>query len=417
MSPSSKRRDGSPRSGDPARPPRTVGIEEELLLVDARTLAPVPVAGRIVRAAAADDRDPLLFPALEFEAKQEQIEVVSPPLTTVEEIVATVRRGREAADAAARTVGARAVALATGTVAFESHLAPVPRYRRMQERFGITMTEQFTCGLHVHVAIRSADEGVAVLDRIRPWLPVLLAISANSPLLQGVDTGYASYRYQAWSRWPSAGAYEVFGSAGAYDGATEAMLNTGVSLDAGMIYSDARLSRHAPTVETRIMDVCLRAEESAALAVITRALVSTAAEQWRGGVPADPVPTALLRLASWRASRSGLDDVLLDPRTHVPVPAAAAVRALLDHVRGRFADEAEERFALDVVQQVLIGGTGAARQRGVLAAGGSREDLIAAAARETTAAPPATSERRRPRPRTRGAPRSPGRVADLPAGG
>ncbi|OSP00020.1 glutamate--cysteine ligase [Microbacterium sp. LEMMJ01] len=414
MSPSSKRREGSRSSGGPARPPRTVGIEEELLLVDARTLIPVPVAGRIVRAAATADGDSV-GPALEFEVKQEQIEVVSPPLTTVEEIVATVRRGRAAADTAARTVGARAVALATGTVPFESHLAPVLRYRRMQERFGLTMTEQLTCGLHVHVAVESAEEGVGVLDRIRPWLPVLLAISANSPLFQGIDTGFASYRYQAWSRWPSAGAYEVFGSAAAYDAAAEAMLRTGVSLDAGMIYSDARLSRHAPTVETRIMDVCLRAEESAALAVITRALVDSSADRWRAGEHADPVPAALLRLASWRASKSGLDDVLLHPRTLLPVPAAAAVHALLAHVRAHFVDDAEERFAVGVVQEVLAGGTGAARQRAVLAAGGSREDVIAAAARETTAAPPPAPERRWPRPR--GAPRSPGRAVDLPTSG
>ncbi|MEE6389710.1 glutamate--cysteine ligase [Microbacterium paraoxydans] len=414
MSPSSKRREDSRRSGAPAPLPRTVGIEEELLLVDARTLVPVPVAGRIVRVPAAEDDD-LPVPALEFEVKEEQIEVVSPPLTTVEELVSTVRLGRETADAAARTVGARAVALGTGTVPFDSHLAPVPRYRRMQERFGLTMTEQLTCGLHVHVAVESAEEGVGVLDRIRPWLPVLLAISTNSPLFQGIDTGFASYRYQAWGRWPSAGAYEVFGSAAAYDAAAAAMLRTGVSLDAGMIYSDARLSRHAPTVETRIMDVCLRAEESAALAVITRALVDTAADQWRAGEPADPVPAALLRLASWRASKSGLDDVLLHPRTLLPVPAAAAVHGLLDHVRAHFVDDAEERFAVGVVQEVLAGGTGAARQRAVLAAGGSREDVIAAAARETTAAPPPTPGRRWPRPR--GAPRSPGRVVDLPTSG
>ena len=195
---------------------------------------------------------------LEFEVKREQIEVVSPPLFTLDELAATIIEGRRAADRAARRVGARAVALATATVRCEPHAVPTPRYDRMRERFGLTLDEQLTCGFHVHVGIESVDEGVAVLDRIRPWLPVLLALSANSPFWQGEDTHFASYRYQAWGRWPTAGPYDRFGSAEGYAAAVEAILDTEVSLDAGMIYFDARLSAHAPTVEVRIADVCFR---------------------------------------------------------------------------------------------------------------------------------------------------------------
>ncbi|MEV7610001.1 glutamate--cysteine ligase [Microbacterium sp. NPDC089320] len=394
MSRSSPPRDAQTGLADPARPVRTVGVEEELLLVDADTMRPVPVAGAIMRnPASATGADGGMGPLLAFEVKQEQIEVVSPPRCTLGEVLATIRQGRRDADVAARQVGARAVALATGVVPLTSHLVAAPRYRRIQQEFGITMEEQLTCGLHVHVCVDSDDEGVGILDRIRPWLAVLLALSANSPFQHGVDTGFASYRYQAWSRWPSAGAYDVFGTAAAYLANRDAMLQTGVSLDAGMIYSDARLSDHAPTVETRISDVCLRAEESAALAVLIRALVCTAADEWAAGVPPDPVPAALLRLASWRASKSGLTGVLLDPRTHTPVPAADAVMTLLDHARGHFADEVEERFVADVIATLLAQGTGAARQREVLAGGGSYVDVIAAAVEETTRVVDATATR------------------------
>lgn len=369
--------------------PRTVGVEEELLLVEAHTMLPMPVAGSILQNLESRASAPVLSaPSLAFEAKQEQIEVVSPPRETLEELLATIREGREAADGAAQVVGARAVALATGTLPSDSHIAPGARYHRMQEQFGLTMDEQLTCGLHVHVSIESDEEGVGILDRIRAWLPVLLALSTNSPYLRGSDTGFASYRYQAWSRWPCTGAYDLFGSARAYFAHVDAVLRTGVSLDAGMIYFDARLSQHAPTVETRVADICLRPHESAALAVITRALVCTAAAEWAAGIPADPVPASLLRLASWRASKSGLVDLLLDPRTHTPVPAVVAVRALFAHVRHCFVDDVEARFVASVVHAMLTEGTGAARQREVVAEGGSCADVVAAAVDETTAAFP-----------------------------
>jgi hypothetical protein len=198
------------------------------------------------------------------------------------------------------------------------------RYLEMAHAFGITAAEQLTCGCHVHVEISSAEEGVAVLDRIGPWLAVLLALSANSPFWQGRDTAYASFRYQAWGRWPTSGPAEVFGTAEAYRETVRQMVGTGTLLDAGMVYFDARLSEHYPTVEIRIADVCLHADDAVLIAALARALVDTAARCWRaGGGSAGHQRTELLRLAAWRASRSGLADVLLNPVTGLPEPAAA----------------------------------------------------------------------------------------------
>lgn len=339
---------------------RLVGVEEELLLVDAETSLPCPASGDILHTGA------LTLPGgsiIETELKREQIEVVSPPLATHADLLRTIVMGRRAADALAQRVGARAVALATPPDRCQPHLARSERYERMQEHFGLTMDEQLTCGFHVHVTIESAEEGVAVLDRIRPWLPVLLALSANSPYWQGVDSQFASYRYQAWNRWPSAGAYDRFETAAGYAATIADILATGVSLDQGMIYFDARLSNHAPTVEVRVADVCLAPADAACLAVLIRALVAAASAEWKQGVPAADIATILLRLASWRASRWGLSQELLSPSTGLPVPAAAAVDELLAHVRGHFTSVTEARTVRKGVFEILRRGNGATQQR------------------------------------------------------
>ncbi len=182
------------------------------------------------------------------------------------------------------------------------------RHRWLAEEFGLTTQEQLTCGCHIHVEVESDEEGVAVIDRVRPWLATLLALSANSPFWQTVDSGYSSYRSRVWARWPSAGPVEVFGSAERYHERVRAMLDTGVLLDEGMVYFDVRLSHRYPTVEFRAADVCLEADDTVLLAILVRGLVDTAAREWRAGDGAAPVGGSELRLASWRAARSGLSD-------------------------------------------------------------------------------------------------------------
>ena len=110
-------------------------------------------------------------------------------------------------------VGVQVAALATSPIPVEPEPTTKPRYRRMAGAFGLTAQEQLTCGCHVHVQIDSDEEGVAVLDRIQPWLAGLLALSGNSPFWQGLDSSYASFRYQAWGRWPCSGPTGWFGSA------------------------------------------------------------------------------------------------------------------------------------------------------------------------------------------------------------
>jgi glutamate---cysteine ligase / carboxylate-amine ligase len=349
---------------------RTIGVEEEFLLVDPDSGLPRAVA-HLALAARTDAE-------LAGELLREQLETATRPCSTLEELGGELRRARAEAGDAAAAAGAALVALGTSPLPVDPTLSPKPRYREMRRRFGLTAAEELTCGCHVHVAVDSEDEGVGALDRIRPWLAPLLALTANSPFWQGVDSGYASYRSQVWSRWPSAGPYAPFGSSAGYHGAVGAMLGSDTVLDRGMVYYDARLSAEYPTVEVRIGDVCLDVDDAVLLAALARGLVETAVREWRAGTPADPVRLELLRLAAWRAGRSGVDGVLLNPCTWRPVPAREVLDQLVRHV----APALEEAGDLPRVQELLSGvfhrGTGARAQR---AAGDPRAAVVLAVRR------------------------------------
>jgi glutamate---cysteine ligase / carboxylate-amine ligase len=231
----------------------------------------------------------------------------------------------------------------------------------MVETYGLTTAEQLTCGCHVHVGVESDDEGVAALDRIRVWLPVILALTVNSPFWQGVDSGYASFRSQAWTRLPTAGPTGVFGSAERYHAEVDRLLRTGVALDLGMIYFDARLSHHLPTVEIRIADVCLHRDDALLVAALVRGLVEAAVRDWHAGTAAPAVDTSLLRLATWRAGRSGLEGDLLDPVTGTPVPARQVLAELVRHVDDALG--ADGPVVADLLEALLRRGTGSVHQR------------------------------------------------------
>lgn len=364
---------------DGRRSVRTFGIEEELLLVDPGSGDAVPMAGALldlyVRPLESN-----AGPVLTAEFQQEMIEVVTPPHSTMAALEADIVAGRAIAHQAGEDVGVRVAALGTSPLPCDPHPVKLRRFAAMAEEYGLTAREQLTCGCHIHVAIDSPEEGVAVLDRIRNWLPVLTALSANSPFWHGEDTGYASYRSQVWNRWPSAGPLEILGTPDAYYQLVHDMVATGVAMDEGMVYFDARLSRHYPTVEVRLADVCLRPENTVLLAGIARGLVETAAREWRDGVEPVPVPTALLRLAGWKASRWGLRGELLDPVTSRPGPALAVVNSLLNHIRPALEDSGDLQRVEELTDNLLHVGTGAIRQLEVMHRTGDLEDVVEDAA-------------------------------------
>ncbi|MEI7031206.1 glutamate--cysteine ligase [Streptomyces pratensis] len=359
---------------------RTVGVEEELLLVDAESGEAQALSAAVLESAEREASGDSVF---ESELHRQQLEFATHPCADMGELAASVHRWRAEAQRHAARAGASVVALATSPLPVSPTIGAGERYRWMAERYGLTAQEQLTCGCHIHVSVSSEEEGVAVLDRVRCWLPVLLALSANSPFWQGQDTKYASYRNRVWGRWPSAGPVDLHLSAERYHAQVRAMVGTGVLRDEGMVYFDARLSHRYPTVEIRIADVCLDPDDTVLLATLVRALVETSAGEWRAGEPPAGVSAALLRVASWQAARAGMEDRLVHPRTLLPEPAPDVLRALLEHVRDALEDSGDLAAVEKALAAVERRGNGARVQREVLARTGSLSATVAECVRIT----------------------------------
>ncbi|WP_394436080.1 glutamate--cysteine ligase 2 [Streptomyces sp. SGAir0957] len=361
---------------------RSVGVEEELLLVDgesgeARALSHAVLA-RVAREGQGDGA------AFEAELHRQQLEFATSPHEKMGDLAQEIVRWRDQAARHAKTLGATVAALATSPLPVNPTVGSGERYRWLEDQFGLTTQEQLTCGCHVHVHVESDEEGVAVLNRIRPWLSVLVALSANSPFWQGQDSRYSSYRSRVWGRWPSAGPVELFEDAAAYHAQIDAMVATGALLDDGMIYFDARLSANHPTVEVRVADVCLEPSMTVLHAMLVRGLVETAAREWRAGKAPAAHPVTLLRLANWRASRSGLDDQLVSPLDMRPVPALTAVEALFEHVRPALEDAGDYDEARSRLDRIVRDGNGTRVQREVFARTGSLRDVVEECVRRTS---------------------------------
>lgn len=357
----------------------TVGVEEEFHLADLTTGALRPDASQVLAAARrrlGDDVDPELL--------RSQVEVGTATCTTLTEVRSELVRLRRGLADSAEAAGC--ALLASGTFpapADEVATTDDPRYQAMVQLFGPTAREQVTCGCHVHVAVDEPTDAVTVVRRSRPWLPVLLALSANSPFQQGSDTSYASYRSEIWSRWPTSGPAPALHSHEDYEVLVQRLLATGVLRDRGMLYWHARRSQRYPTVEFRVADVCLAVDDAVLLAGLCRAVTQSCLLAEEQGEPNPDLPAEVLRAATWRAARFGVDGELLDPQAGVPVPAADAVAALLAHVRPALEESGEVAEVDALVAAVLGRGSGARRQRSAFARRGDIQDVIEALARET----------------------------------
>jgi carboxylate-amine ligase len=357
----------------PPRPVRTVGIEEELMLVavgesGARTVA----AGHALAADPETD--------VEHELKLEQAEIATEPGSDLDSIEDELRKRRSEASTAADQRGALVAALATSPVPSAPTRTPDDRYGRMDERFALIVADQLTCGAHVHVSVASRDEGVAIIDAIRPWLSVLTALCANSPFWLGSDTGYASFRTIAWGRWPTAGPTTRFGSVEEYDRRVQTLIECGAALDAGMVYFDARLSASYPTVEIRVADVCPETADTVLLATLCRALVETAG---RGRLPSADVDISLLRAAAWRAARYGLAEDLVDPENGRLCAADDVLTRLVGRSQDALRDAGDFDRARDGIARVRARGTGADLQRASFARSHRLRDVVADAVERT----------------------------------
>jgi glutamate---cysteine ligase / carboxylate-amine ligase len=341
----------------------TLGVEEEFLLVRAD--------GRLSR------YGPEIVDAndgshVEAELKRCQVEAMTGVCKTPEEVRTELTGLRAELAQSARRHGLRLLPSATPIMpeTEAQEITPKPRYLRMAEWFGATARSVATCGCHVHVAIPDGETGVRVINQVRPWLPVLLTITANSPF-DGADTGYASWRYQEWSRWPSAGPPPLFAGLDEYESIVDTMLRCGAIMDRAMIYWDIRLSERHPTLEFRIADVAVTAEHATLLATLVRGLVAHALDTT---APPPQLSQTVLRANLWRASREGLSGSTLHPVTGELTPVQSQLDDLVTLLGPMLGDDLEVVHA--GVADLRERGTGAARQRAAYQRRGELIDVV-----------------------------------------
>jgi YbdK family carboxylate-amine ligase len=367
------------RDPEPAPPPVaasagvTFGVEEEFHLVD-------PVTYRLTRS-------PDLAEAvmrhesgrhLHAEITTTQLESATDVCRSLSDLRAELVTTRAEAAGAAARAGVRI--LAASTHPFDSwhdqDITPAPRYTAMVDRWA---------GLAVHVGVPDLETAVAIMDRARPYLPVLLAMTGSSPFHDGVDTGHASYRTMWWSRWPTTGPPEYLGSAERFHEVVTGLVASGVVADASHLYWDLRPSYHLPTLEFRLADVCTEVDDVVLHAALVRSLVRVLAARAERGETCPRPRAELLRAARWRAARHGLEGELFDAVTRELVPARVAVRRLLGELRGDLRDHDEWDVVVELVERLFVRGTSATRQRRTWLRTGDWREVAARIVREGTA--------------------------------
>jgi glutamate---cysteine ligase / carboxylate-amine ligase len=347
----------------------TVGVEEEFSILHPETLNLVPRFDEL-RAAAEDDR--LLFESITGELIASEIEIISGIGGDLGDALARQRERRGRLFALAE---ARGAALgATGTHPWadyrEQAIIDTEHYRRVEEGLKYVAWRNNTFSLHVHLGVRDADRAVRACDRLRPVLPLLLAISANSPYLDGRDSGLHSARTQSFTKsFPRCGVPDAFGGWRAFRTYIEFLIRTRSIVEFTQVWWSVRPHFSFGTVEVRICDAQATAQESDALVALMAACIAQATRDVDEGVPfADPAPR-LIEENMWRAIRFGLDGWLIDLDRGEEYAAREAIERLV-------AWTAPIRAELGIDVPLFPDRNGAQRQRQMIEAGATREEVF-----------------------------------------
>ena len=376
-----------------------LGAEEEFHVVDLRTRYAAPQVDTLL-----DQLDGAEFAP---ELQRSLVETNTPVCGTLDELRGHLRRLRARLEEAAAPLGLGVVA--AGTVPLvdttSEAISAGARYERMQHEYQMLVREQHICGAQVHVDVPDRDTAVQVLQRVAPHLPTLLALTASSPYWHGHDSGYSSFRSIVWSRWPTAGPPAHVESAAEYDALVADLIASGTISDPGMVYFDIRPSAHLPTVELRVCDASPDVEAVVLVAGLFRAMVTRAVTEVGEGAPLPTVRHELLRAASWRAARSGLEGDLVefgsgpgDPPSLVPPPQR--VQRMLDDLRPQLEELGDWREVSQLAEAMLAGGSAAALQRRAFGRRGELTDVVDGLVERTQGRTPALGPPRAVPPRS-----------------
>lgn len=342
--------------------PARFGIEEEFVLLDDESLGPIGLDDAARRdVAAGATRGRVLAEYLTC-----QLECVTDPVHTLDDARAQLEHLRGLLGDLAAQHGA--VAAASGTPFATTGalvISPSPHYDVVAGHLAHITRGHEVNGLHVHVEIVDDEERVRALNRLRGWLPVLLALTGNSPFADGVDTRFASWRSVMIRRLPSSWTPPLIRDFDDYHAQVDQLLELRALPDRASLSWAARISDRFPTVEVRVFDAQLHPDDSLFAAALTRAIATTA------DLPTSAVGVDGLDASAWTAARQGMDARVLHPDTGEVTEVTAAVTRILDAVRPTLDELGDLPFVEDRIARIRTEGTGAERQRRAFALSGA----------------------------------------------
>ncbi len=354
----------------------TVGLEEEFAILDPQSLDMVPRFEELRDAAAATD--PILFEQITGELIASEIEIVSGRGENLADALAHQRDARRRLFALASERGAALGSTGTHPWADyrEQRNIDTKHYRRVVEGLGYVARRNNTFSLHVHVGACDIDRAVRACDRLRPVLPLLLAVSASSPFLEGQNTLLHSVRTQTFTKsFPRCGIPDAYGGWPAFRDYLDLLIRTNSVVEYTQMWWSIRPHASFGTVEVRICDAQITAAESEELAGLIVACVGQALRDVDDAVPFEEPAPRLIEENMWRATRNGMDGRMIDLATGVEVEARAALDDLLAWT-APVRDELRLDLAFDRPN-------GAQRQRAAYSEGADLRDVYACTVRET----------------------------------
>ena len=333
----------------------TIGIEEELMIVDGRSLDLVNAIEAMLEPAPAGEIKPELMESV--------LEISTDPCASVPEAGAQLRalRAQVCANADAKQMAIGSAGTHPFAMWEDQRIVARPRYRDLISALRFVARQELIFGMHVHVGVDGPDKAIHVANGMRIHLPVLLGLSANSPFWRATATGMASTRTPIFRAFPRVGIPPTYRDWDDYARQIEFMIQAGVIQDYTYLWHDVRPHPMFGTVEIRVMDSQTHVEHSLGLAALVQAMVKELAEHFDGGEQLSPYPWEMLDENKWLAARHGLEGEIVDLPSSDRVATRALARRIIDRLREHCQDLGCESD-LDAIEDLLARGNGASRQ-------------------------------------------------------
>jgi glutamate---cysteine ligase / carboxylate-amine ligase len=350
--------------------PFTIGIEEELMILDAETLELVNAIESMLEPAAVGEIKPELMESV--------LEVSTDPCRNTGEAGDQLRalRGQVREIAARKNLSIGSAGTHPFAMWEDQRIVARPRYRDLVSALRFVARQELIFGMHVHVAIDDPEQAIHVANGMRVHVPILLGLSANSPFWRAEATGLASTRTPIFRAFPRMGIPPTYKDWEDYEARLEFMVNARVIEDYTYLWHDVRPHPNFGTVEIRVMDSQTHVEHTLGLAALVQGLVRELCEHFDAGEQLSRYPFEMLDENKWLAARHGLEGELVDLPKWDRVPARELARRLIDRIRDHCRDLGSDA-ELEAVEDLLEHGNGAARQVVVYEANHDLREVVA----------------------------------------